>query len=127
MRPHIVLSLLLSCAAAGCGSSERSYSLQGQILDVAADHQQATIKHDEIKGLMPAMTMPYKVKNPELLSGMAPGDLVNATLVIVSNDAYLTAVKKVGQAPIEKPAPNTARPVSGMISARPAKSNATAA
>jgi len=104
MRPHIVLSLLLSCAAAGCGSSERSYSLQGQILDVAADHQQATIKHDEVKGLMPAMTMPYKVKNPELLSGMAPGDLVNATLVIVSNDAYLTAVKKVGQAPIEKPA-----------------------
>jgi len=104
MRPHIVLSLLLACAAAGCGSSERSYSLQGQILDVAADHQQATIKHDEIKGLMPAMTMPYKVKNPELLSGMAPGDLVNATLVIVSNDAYLTAVKKVGQAPIEKPA-----------------------
>ena len=104
MRPHIVLSLLLSCAAAGCGSSERSYSLQGQILDVAADHQQATIKHDEVKGLMPAMTMPYKVKNPELLGGMAPGDLVNATLVIVSNDAYLTAVKKVGQAPIEKPA-----------------------
>jgi protein SCO1/2 len=104
MRPHIVLSLLLACAAAGCGASERSYSLQGQILDVAADHQQATIKHDEIKGLMPAMTMPYKVKNPELLSGMAPGDLVNATLVIVSNDAYLTAVKKVGQAPIEKPA-----------------------
>jgi protein SCO1/2 len=104
MRPHILLSLLLAGAALGCGSApaERSYSLQGQILEVAADHQQATIKHEEIKGLMPAMTMPYKVKNPDLLSGVAPGDLVNATLVIVSNDAYLTAVKKVGQAPLEK-------------------------
>jgi protein SCO1/2 len=105
MRPHILLSLLLAGAAVGCGSqgAERSYSLQGQVLEIAADHQQATIKHDEIKGLMPAMTMPYKVKSPDLLSGVVPGDLVNATLVVVSNDAYLTAVKKVGQAPIEKP------------------------
>jgi protein SCO1 len=105
MRPYILLSLLLAGAAAACGSpaAERTYSLHGQILEVAADRQQATIKHDEITGLMPAMTMPYKVKNRDLLNGVAPGDLVNATLVIVSNDAYLTAVQKVGQAPLEKP------------------------
>ena len=113
MRPHILLSLLLAAAAAGCGSpAERTYALQGQVLEVAADHQQATIKHDEIKGLMPAMTMPYKVKSPDLLKGVLPGDLVNATLVIVSNDAYLTAVRKVGQAPIAKPPVAEAPPAS---------------
>jgi protein SCO1 len=49
------------------------------------------------------MTMPYKVKDAKLLEGIAPGDLINATLAVVSNDAYLTSVKKVGQAPLEKP------------------------
>ena len=50
------------------------------------------------------MTMPYKVKDAKLLDGIAPGDLINATLVVVdSNDAYLTDVKKVGAAPLEKP------------------------
>jgi protein SCO1/2 len=37
------------------------------------------------------------------------GDLINATLVVVSNGAYLSTIKKVGEAPLEKPpaeAPN---------------------
>ena len=58
-------------AAAACGGSPSRPSapitLQGQILSVAPDHQQATIKHEEIKGFMAAMTMPYKVKDPKLL------------------------------------------------------------
>ena len=45
---------------------------------------------------MPAMTMPYKVQDAKLLDGLAPGDLINATLVVVSNGAYLTTIKKVG-------------------------------
>ena len=68
-----------------------------------------TVKHEEIKGFMPAMTMPYEVRDAKLLDGLAPGDLINATLVVVSNGAYLSAIKKVGQAPLEKPpteAPN---------------------
>src|SRR5436190_2171518 len=55
---------------------------------------------------MPAMTMPYKVRNPKLLDGIVPGDLINAKLIVAPNDAYLTDVKKVGQAPLE-----TTRPV----------------
>ena len=31
---------------------------------------------------MPAMTMPYKVKDAKQLDGIAPGDLINATLVV---------------------------------------------
>ena len=39
-----------------------------------------------------------------------PGDLINATLVVVSNDAYLKDVKKVGNAPLEKPPADAAMP-----------------
>jgi len=106
---------ILALVAGACGSrgDAKEYQLQGQILDVAADHQQATVKHGDIKGFMPAMTMPYKVKDSKQLDGIAAGDLIDATLVVVSNDAYLKDVKKTGQAPLEQPAVDVQKTFSG--------------
>jgi protein SCO1 len=56
------------------------------------------------------MTMPYKVRDAREYQNLAPGDLIDATLVVVSNDAYLEHVKKVGHAPVEKPLAATAAP-----------------
>ena len=105
MRPHIVFLLVLALAVSACSrtSGERQYTLQGQVISVVPTHLEATVKHEEIKGLMPAMTMPYKVKDAKLLAGITPGDLITAKLTIASNDAYLTEVRKVGQAPLEEP------------------------
>jgi len=111
MRPSSLFYLTLSSTiaiSAACGGSSsadrREYPLQGQVLSVTTDHKEASIKHEEIKGFMPAMTMPYKVRDAKEYEPLAPGDLINATLVVVSNDAYLKDVKKVGEAPLEKPA-----------------------
>src|SRR3954468_3172047 len=104
------LALVLALLAAACGgpADRREYTLQGQILSIAPDHKEANIKHEEIKGFMSAMTMPYKVRDQKEYADLTPGDLVNATLVVVSNDAYLKDVKKVGNAPLEKPAASSA-------------------
>ena len=117
MRANTFFSLvlaLLSSASLACGgggsSDRREFTLHGQILSVSVDHQEATITHEEIKGFMPAMTMPYKVRDPKEFEPLVPGDLVNATLVVVSNDAYLKDVKKVGQAPLEKPSADSGLP-----------------
>jgi len=109
MRSSIVFILCLAVGAAACArpSDQRTYTLQGQVLSIEIPRRQLTIKHEEIKNLMPAMTMPYDVKDEKLLSGLAPGDLINATLVIASNEAYLTTIRKVGQAPLEKPPAET--------------------
>ena len=100
------LPLLVILAAAACGSNDREYTLQGQILSIEPDHMQANIKHEEIKGFMAAMTMPYKVRDAKEFATLKPGDLINSTLVIVSNDAYLKDVKKVGEAPLASSAPS---------------------
>jgi protein SCO1/2 len=119
MRSSLYFAIILSVAmgaSAACGrggnesAERREYPLQGQVLTVAADHKEASIKHEEIKGFMPAMTMPYKVLDSKEFESLVPGDLINATLVIVSNDAYLQGVKKVGQAPLEKPVAESAAP-----------------
>ena len=104
MRSCVTLLLGLALFAAGCAkpSNDRQYTLQGQVLSIAADRMEATIKHEEIKGLMPGMTMPYKVKEAKLLEGIVPGDLITASLVVTTNDAYLSAVRKVGHAPLEQ-------------------------
>src|SRR5437763_1980129 len=108
MRRFLVCSVLLAAAACTQSPDERRFTLQGQILSIAPSRQEATIKHEEIKGLMPAMTMPYKVKEQTLLDGLAPGDLIDAKLLIVPNDAYLIEIRKVGQAPLAKAPADTA-------------------
>lgn len=115
MRRHLAIFFCLASAAAGAcnrSSTERTYTFQGQVLSVNADRRQATIKHEEIKGLMPAMTMPYRMKDEKLLDGVAPGDLINGTLVIVPNDAYVARLSKVGAAPLEKPPADAPAPAS---------------
>jgi protein SCO1/2 len=105
MRSHVVFFLCGALAAASCAkpSTDRRYTLQGQIQSLDAPHKIAVVKHEEIKGFMPAMTMPYEVEDVKALDALAPGDLINATLVVFSNGAHLTDIKKVGQAPLEKP------------------------
>jgi protein SCO1 len=113
MRIFTAFSLALALLAGACsrGAADHyEYKLQGQIISIAPDHTDATIKHEDIKGFMSAMTMPYKVKDAAEYQNLVPGDLINATLVVVSNDAYLKDVKKVGNAPLEKPPTEAAMP-----------------
>ena len=107
MHRQLIVCVCAVLAAAGCTRSrleEREYRLQGQVLAVAPNREGATIHHQEITGFMGEMTMPYHVRDPKQLEGVAPGDLINAKLVVVTNDAYLTDVRKVGQAPLPQPA-----------------------
>jgi protein SCO1/2 len=99
------LFVLASAAAAACAqpAPRNTYTLHGQVLSIDAPRRTLTVKHGEIKGLMPAMTMPYTVRDAKLLSGIAAGDVIDATLVVESNDAYLAAVRKTGSAPLDAP------------------------
>jgi protein SCO1 len=79
----------------------KEYQLQGQILDVKPQTNEVLVKHGDIRGFMPAMTMPYKVEDGKLLAGKAPGDLITATLVVGETEAHLSKIDKTGHAPIE--------------------------
>lgn len=99
--------------ASACGSAGREHTLRGQVLSIAPDRTEATIKHDDIPGFMAAMTMPYHTRDPKEFAQLTPGDLLTATLVVVSNDAYLKNVKKVGSAPVQTGATEASSASSG--------------
>jgi protein SCO1/2 len=60
---------------------------------------QLTVKHDDIPGFMPAMTMPYRVKDPAAMQDVQPGDKIVADLISVSGakDYWLQSVRIVDQ------------------------------
>ena len=100
-----VALMFLAVLAVACSRppATRQFELTGQILAVETDRNEVTIKHQDIKGFMPGMTMPFKVKDPDLLAGKAAGDLVTATLVVGDLEAHLSTLTKTGTAPLEAP------------------------
>jgi protein SCO1/2 len=108
------LAALTSCTA----EADRTYQLRGQILAIEQPRPDGrrllTVKHEDIPNFMPAMTMPYSVKDPA--DQVQAGDLVMATLVLnPSGDVYLTNLKKTGHAEL----PPGAAPVKMMDVMKP--------
>lgn len=105
MLPRVAI-LIAGLAAAACSRPAEAprYELTGQVLAVRPETDEILVKHEDIKGFMPAMTMPYKVKDRALLDGRVAGDLITATLVVEPELAWLSAITRIGSAPIPEDA-----------------------
>ncbi len=57
-------------------AKEGVFEGKGKIVAVVPAKDQVVLDHEEIKGLMGAMTMGYAVRSPELLKGLNSGDAV---------------------------------------------------
>jgi protein SCO1/2 len=95
--------LLAACRPA---PPAREYRVVGQILGVDRAASRVTIRHHDIEHFMPGMTMPFPVKDARLLDGRAPGNLVDATLVVQGADVWISRLDVTGTAPlpVESPA-----------------------
>jgi len=68
----------------------KHYRLEGMVLATSAATSEITIRHGDIPGFMPAMTMVYKVKNPVDVQKLKPGDEITADVLVPSDsDNYL--------------------------------------
>src|SRR3954470_17716580 len=97
---RVLFALLVVCAACSRTPPTKEYQLHGQILDIKPETSEVLIRHGDIPGFMPAMTMPYKAGDATLLAGKQPGDLIDATLVVGETEAHLSKIDKTGHAPV---------------------------
>jgi protein SCO1 len=94
-RALVILSILstadLACHPRDKGPEQR-YPIKGTVVSVDKRDSTVTISHDAIRGYMDAMTMPFKLKDERLLSDLAEGDRVQATLVVSGLRSWLEEV-----------------------------------
>ena len=108
----VIASLVVGCS--DVDEKTRLYELKGQVLTVKPETKEILVKHEDIKGFMPAMTMPYIVEDGAELKDIAAGDLITAMLVVEVNRAYLQNIKKTGSAPIPADARTTIPAAAGV-------------
>jgi protein SCO1 len=72
-----------------CRSNQRRYELTGKIVAVEPEKHQVTVSHEDIKGYMPGMTMPFTVRDRIDLKELAPNDTLTATLVVDGSHTWL--------------------------------------
>jgi protein SCO1 len=113
IRRFAALILLALLSLAGCHSGSKSesqssaessvktYKLRGKVVSTNAAAGEVTLDHEAIPGFMEAMTMPYKLKDGNVLSELHPGDMITADLVLSQQsgrDSLLDHIVVVGQA-----------------------------
>ena len=104
MKSRVVALLALLAAAASC-SSAKTYEMRGQVLGINRDKMEILVKHDEIPGLMAAMTMPWKVQQASMLDNLGPGDLITTEIVVDDSQGVITKITKLGTAKPDTPLP----------------------
>jgi Cu/Ag efflux protein CusF len=89
-RLALPLALVLVFLGAGCQSApEKRYPLKAEVISVDPPRKLITVKHGEIPGLMPAMTMTYAVADAKQIEHLQPGDTITAELVVSDSKGHL--------------------------------------
>lgn len=63
-------------------SSYKIYKLRGKVVGTNPTAGEVTLNHEAIPGFMEAMTMPYKLKDANILSELHPGDVITADVLV---------------------------------------------
>jgi protein SCO1/2 len=125
-----ILSILLiglTVIPSACGprrsANEKRYPIKGKVVAVSPNEHTITIAHEDIVGYMPAMTMPFKIKNEADLQMVKPGDQLTGTLVVDDLASWVEIASIIeGGPPLSQnadvpgePKPGTAVPDFGLV------------
>lgn len=99
MKTFLSLFLLLAAAfvqvaAADPVSEPKAHPVKGVVVGVLADKTALLVKHEEVPGVMRAMTMMFKVE-PTVLEKVKQGDAIKALMSRRTDGWWLTGVKVV--------------------------------
>jgi protein SCO1 len=76
-------------------TNQRVYQVKGIVLAVKPNQKSVEIKHEAVPGYMPAMTMPFDVKDTNELAGLQPGDPVSFRLIDSGTEGWIDQIRKL--------------------------------
>ena len=102
LKNTLLCILTMVCLLAAVSSAQQAkgkqHTLKGKVTEVGKDR--LTVDHGDVPGYMSAMTMPYKVDKPDVLTKVKKDDQIEAT--VYDNDFTLYDVKVVPKPPAKK-------------------------
>jgi len=107
-RMALLLGAILLLAACGSEKAEapaERWTVKGRIVAVDPVNKYVTIDHEEIPGLMAAMTMPFPVEDVRIMEGLAEGDAVEFVLTRKPSGVTITRITKVNASALAPAAP----------------------
>lgn len=81
----------MEAGAESANLAEKRYPLRGEIVAVNPDRKTLTVSHEDIPGLMPAMTMEFRVSDGDLAI-VKSGEHIRAELVRAGDDFHLEKI-----------------------------------
>jgi len=82
-------------------TNQQVFQVKGVVKSVHPDRKEIEIKHEAIPGYMPAMTMPFDVKDTNALIGLRPEQPISFRLTVTDTEGWVDDIKKIGTPPQE--------------------------
>jgi len=93
-HPRSLAAAAIVVAVAGAAQAQAP-TVAGEVVKIDEKAGRITLKHGEIKHLdMPAMTMSFKARSPDLLQGLKSGDRVRFVAEKVDGQFTVTQILK---------------------------------
>lgn len=116
----MIFAAMLLCAVVSCrdrapqavadasatvtATNQQFFQVKGVVKELKDDGKTIVIKHEEVTNYMPAMTMPFEVKNTNELRGLQSGDAVGFRLIVTDKDAWIDHLIKLNtSSAVEQP------------------------
>ena len=87
-----------SATSAAADSERQEFQVRGVVKEIEPADSRIVITHEEIPNYMPAMTMPFHVKDTNELAEITSGDQVTFTMIVTEDDGWIENLEKIGVA-----------------------------
>ena len=87
-----------NASASPAEDGRQVFQVRGVVKELQPAENTVRIAHEEIPDYMPAMTMPFEVRNTNELTGISAGDQVKFTMIVTEDDGWIENLEKIGVA-----------------------------
>ncbi len=98
---QISLALLLGLSLVACGRQQdetanaRVFETRGIVRGFSPNRETIEIEHENIRGFMPQMTMPFSARDQKQIAQLAMGDAISFQLHVSAKDAWIDNLKQI--------------------------------
>lgn len=105
-RAVVLIGVLLLASIVGCNKQEgpaQRHQIKGLVMALDSTRNRVVIAHEEIPHYMKAMTMPFTVRESNVLRGIEVGDSVRGVVTVKKSEVWLDSLTVIARMSSSEP------------------------